>query len=117
MVSSIRKLIGARIKALRSQNAKTQAEVAEAVGCEVTTLGRYERGESAPDGEQLVKMAIFFSVSPMELLPGEIDVDRQAVLDLRSLLVDLIHSIDDPAELQRLIMLVKASDKTLSSPR
>lgn len=103
MNSPIRTLIGQRIKAFRKKNRATQAALAEAIGCEVTTLGRYERGEYAPDGEQLVKIAAFFQITPMDLLPGHIDVERQAVIDLRAGLVECIYAIDDPIELGKLL--------------
>lgn len=107
MSSSIRKLIGSRIRTFRKQKNVTQAALAEAIGCEVTTLGRYERGEYAPDGEQIVKIAVFFSITPMDLLPGKVDMDRQLILDLRSDLVDAIFAIDDPRELEKLCKMAR----------
>lgn len=110
-MSATRKLIGARIKSHRKARNITQAVLAEALDCEVTTLGRYERGDYAPDGEQLLQLAAFFKVSPIDFLPTEIDVRWQAVCDLRSVLLDLIYRIDDPAELQHLIVTAKRPNK------
>jgi transcriptional regulator with XRE-family HTH domain len=107
MTSPIRTLIGQRIKAFRKKHRATQAVLAEAIGCEVTTLGRYERGEYAPDGEQLVKIAAFFQITPMDLLPGEVDIERQSIIDLRAGLVESIYSIDDPIELGKLLEKAK----------
>lgn len=104
MTSATRALIGARIKSHRKARNVTQAVLAEALDCEVTTIGRYERGEFSPDGEQLIKLAKFFKVSPIDFLPTEIDVRWQTVCDLRSVLIDQIYRIEDPAELQRLIL-------------
>ncbi|MBD8577563.1 helix-turn-helix transcriptional regulator [Pseudomonas syringae] len=103
MTSSIRKLIGLRIKTFRKKERLNQEAVAEAIGCDVTTLSRYERGEYAPDGEQLVKLAILFKVSPMDFLPGEVEISRQVILDLRAKIVDLAYDIDDPIALQDIV--------------
>jgi len=117
MTSTIRKLIGSRIKAHRKNQGVTQEVLAEALGCESTTLGRYERGEYAPDGEQLVKLAQFFGVTPMDFLPGDVDIHRQAVLDLRANLTELLFTIDDLDELQHLIAVVRNSQKKPFKPR
>lgn len=102
-MTPIRKIIGTRIKTYRKGQGATQAALAEAIDCEVTTIGRYERGDSAPDGEQLIKIAEFFGVSPMDFLPIKIDITRQEVLDLRADLIDLVYRINDPKQLERLI--------------
>jgi transcriptional regulator with XRE-family HTH domain len=106
-MTPIRTIIGSRIKLYRKDNGITQAALAEAIDCEVTSIGRYERGETAPDGEQLVKMAEFFGISPMDFLPVKIDVTRQSVLDLRAELIDLLYRIHDPKRLEGLIKIVK----------
>lgn len=103
MTSPIRTLIGSRIRSHRKAKHITQAALAEALDCEVTTISRYERGDYSPDGEQLVKLAVYFGVSPLDFLPSEVEVRWQAVFELRSILIDLIHRIDDPTHLQRLI--------------
>lgn len=111
MTTPFKKIVGARIKTHRKRKGVTQAAVAEHLDCEVTTVGRYERGEHALDSEQLVKLAHFFGVSPLDFLPTEIDVRWQVVMDLRSTLVDLIYQIDDPALLATLIANTKAHQK------
>ncbi len=103
MTSPIRTLIGSRIKSHRKAKLITQAALAEALDCEVTTIGRYERGEHSPDGEQLVKLAVFFGVSPIDFLPAERDVRWETICELRSILIELIYHIDEPALLERLI--------------
>lgn len=107
MTSAIRKFIGARIKLCRTQKKLTQAALAEVLGCEVTTLGRYERGEFAPDGEQLVILAQFFKISPMDFLPCENDISRQMVIDLRKVLIDSIFLLDDAERLRQLISMAQ----------
>ncbi|WP_055137537.1 helix-turn-helix domain-containing protein [Pseudomonas corrugata] len=112
MTSPIRALIGSRIRSHRKARHITQAVLAEALDCEVTTIGRYERGDHSPDGEQLVKLANFFNVSPLDFLPAEIDIRWQTVCELRSVLIDLIYRIDDPVELRRLITAATPAKKT-----
>jgi transcriptional regulator with XRE-family HTH domain len=106
-MNSIRTIIGSRIKAYRKIKGVTQAVLAEAIDCEVTSIGRYERAETAPDGEQLVRMAEYFGISPMDFLPVKIDVTRQRVLDLRAEMTELLYRINDPKQLERLISVAK----------
>jgi transcriptional regulator with XRE-family HTH domain len=107
MTSSIRVYIGSRIKAHRKEKRVTQAGLAEAIGCEVGTIGRYERGENSPDSEQLIGMAAFFGVSPMDFLPVEVDMKRQTILDLRAELIEMVHRINDQKLLEHLIESLK----------
>jgi transcriptional regulator with XRE-family HTH domain len=106
-MNSIRTIIGSRIKAYRKIKGVTQAALAEAIDCEVTSIGRYERAETAPDGEQLVRMAEYFGISPMDFLPIKTDVTRQRVLDLRAEMTELLYRINDPKQLERLISVAK----------
>lgn len=103
MTSPIRTLIGSRIRWHRKARNITQAVLAEVIGCEDTTVGRYERGEYALDGEQLVKVASYFGVSPLDFLPSESDIRWQTVSELRSTLIDLVYRIEEPETLLRLI--------------
>lgn len=103
MTSPIRSLIGDRIRRYRKARSLTQSQVAEAIGCEVATLSRYERGEFAPDGEQLMKLATLFQISPIDFFPGETEVDRQTARDLRARLIDMAYLIENPAHLAWLI--------------
>ncbi|MGM7284699.1 helix-turn-helix transcriptional regulator [Pseudomonas guariconensis] len=111
MTTPIRMLIGARIRSYRKAKGVTQALLAEALDCEVTTIGRYERGEHSPDGEQLIKLATFFDASPLDFLPTELEVGWQSVSTLRSVLIDLIYRINDPADLQNLINTAKSQGR------
>lgn len=106
-MSSIRQIIGSRIKTHRKIKGITQAALAEAIDCEVTSIGRYERAETAPDGEQLIRMAEYFGISPMDFLPVKIDVTRQSVLEMRSELADLIFRINDPKQLEHLMSMAR----------
>lgn len=111
MTPPIRSLIGTLIKSARQAKRLTQADVAEALGCELETISRYERGKSIPDSEQLLNLAIFLGVSPLELLPYKADLSRESLLRLRATLHDLILTIDDPALLTSLISQASAGKK------
>jgi transcriptional regulator with XRE-family HTH domain len=106
-MTPIRKIIGSRIKSHRKDMGISQAVLAEAIDCEVTTIGRYERGEYAPDGEQLVKIAQFFGISIMDLFPVKIDIKHQAVIETRAELIDMVYKINDLTQLERLISVAK----------
>ncbi len=112
MTPPIRSLIGNLIKSARQAKSLTQADVAEALGCELETISRYERGKSIPDSEQLLNLAIFLGVSPLELLPYKADLSRrESLLRLRAELHVLILTIDDPALLTSLIDQASAGKK------
>lgn len=111
MTPPARMLIGAKIRSYRKAKGVTQAALAEALDCEVTTLGRYERGDHSPDGEQLMKLADFFEASPMDFLPTDVEVRWQSVTSLRAILIDLIYRINDPADLQMLITAAESQGR------
>lgn len=103
MTTPTRKFIGGRIKAYRKDKGITQAVVADALGCEITTVSRYERGETTPDSEQLLVLANLLAVTPMELLPAEPDLRWSRVVDLRATLLEQVYAINDPDALLQLI--------------
>ena len=55
---------------MRVAAAKTQREVAAAVGVTERAYVRWEQGEALPDAQNLVRLADFFGVEPRELLPS-----------------------------------------------
>jgi transcriptional regulator with XRE-family HTH domain len=109
MNSPIRMLIGSRIRSHRKAMRISQAALAEALDLEPTTLSRYERGDYSPDGEQLIRLSNFFGVSPLDFLPTAVETQWQAVVELRSILIDLVYRINDPDELERLISTARGS--------
>ena len=58
------------LKKLRKQNKLTQRSVAEALHISQTSVSKYERGESEPDLEMVLKMADFFGVTVDEFIRG-----------------------------------------------
>ena len=59
------------LKKLRKQNKITQRDLAAAFHISQTSVSKYERGESEPDLEMVIKMADFFEVSIDEFVRGK----------------------------------------------
>ena len=59
------------LKILRKKNTLTQRSVAEALHISQTSVSKYERGESEPDLEMVIKMADFFGVTVDEFIRGK----------------------------------------------
>jgi transcriptional regulator with XRE-family HTH domain len=111
MTSPTRKFIGGRIRALRKAKGITQAVLAEALECEIATISRYERGAHSPDSEQLLTLARLLDVSPMDILPSELDISRAQVIELRTKLIELIYKIESPLLLEQLIKTIHLVEK------
>lgn len=62
--------VGPRIKEQRKAHKESQSTVAEAVGVDPQTVGRWERGENKPPIERLDALAHRWNV-PLEYLTGE----------------------------------------------
>ena len=59
------------LKILRKKNRITQRDLANALHISQTSVSKYERGESEPDLEMVIKMADFFEVSIDEFVRGK----------------------------------------------
>lgn len=57
-----------KLKHLRTENSKLQREIAEYLGIDRTTYGKYETGASEPDFQTTLKIAEYFDVSVDYLL-------------------------------------------------
>lgn len=55
------------LRRLRQEKAISIPDLAEALGCNKTTIQRWERGEFSPRGEDVLSIAILFGV-PIESL-------------------------------------------------
>ena len=58
------------LKTLRKKNRITQHELANALHISQTSVSKYERGESEPDLEMVIKMADYFGVTVDEFIRG-----------------------------------------------
>ena len=59
------------LKILRKKNRITQRELANALHISQTSVSKYERGESEPDLEMVIKMSDFFGVTIDEFIRGK----------------------------------------------
>ena len=89
---------GKILKDLRIKYNYSQDEVANKIGSTKMTISRYERGERKIGGENLVKLAKLFNVSPEYLLNGEEISTGNAVIktkdDLRKEMMAFFKSSD-----------------------
>lgn len=66
-MSTIKKLLGQRIKAIRKSKGITQEQLAESVGIGTANISYIETGRFAPSIENFEKIAEALSVEPHEL--------------------------------------------------
>ena len=59
------------LKKLRKQNKITQRDLAAALHISQTSVSKYERGESEPDLEMVIKMSDYFGVTIDEFIRGK----------------------------------------------
>lgn len=57
-----------KLKQARKENGYSQADLAEALGVDIKTVGNWERGKTLPDIEQLWKCANALHTDPNDLL-------------------------------------------------
>lgn len=62
-----KKRISENLIKLRTENRKTQKEVADAIGVAVSTYGMYEIGKRIPNDENKRKIAFFFKTTVQEI--------------------------------------------------
>jgi len=74
---------GENLRRCREACAFSQQQVADALNINRTTYTKYETGDSEPGLVTLVKLAVIFNVSPMELLPLLDDEEIGALTDSR----------------------------------
>ena len=110
-MTNLRNVIGAKIKALRKACQMSQAELAHLIGSDAPLIGRYERGLTLPNIEQLIRIATVFNVAPGEILPGGQDELRSRLIALRQELAEKIVQVDSPESLEEIIRL---TDKFIS---
>lgn len=81
---------GERLKGLREDRGLTQEELAAHIGISEPQIWRYEKGDSEPRADTILKLAVFFGVStdyllgnsdfPGMLVEGELSPRESAVL-------------------------------------
>ena len=61
-------MIGENIKTYRQKKGYTQEEVANRLHVTRQTISKWEKGQSVPDAEQLIKLAVILETTVSELL-------------------------------------------------
>ena len=75
-----------RLKELRRQQERTQADLAKLLGVTRTAISKLELGQQQPNAIQLLKMAQYFNVSVDFLLECEHAEDSNEIYDLFNML-------------------------------
>jgi transcriptional regulator with XRE-family HTH domain len=55
--------LGIRLKQLRIERGLNQIDIANMLGVERSTYGKYETGDSSPDYDKLIQLSNFYQVS------------------------------------------------------
>lgn len=71
------KKIGLFLKALRSEKAVTQAELAERLGVSNRSVSRWENGTTMPDFDLILELAKYYDVEVSEILNGKRSEDQE----------------------------------------
>lgn len=70
-------MFGENLKTLRKNKGFTQEELAARLNVVRQTVSKWEKGQSVPDSEMLVRLAEIFGVPVSQLLGGPIEPDAQ----------------------------------------
>ena len=70
-------MFGENLKTLRKNKGITQEELAARLNIVRQTVSKWEKGQSVPDSEMLVRLAEIFEVPVSQLLGGPIEPDAQ----------------------------------------
>ena len=70
-------MFGENLKTLRKNKGFTQEELAARLNIVRQTVSKWEKGQSVPDAEMLVKLAEIFEVQVSQLLGSRIEPDAQ----------------------------------------
>lgn len=75
-----------RLKELRRQQERTQADLAKLLGVNRTAISKLELGQQQPNALQLLKLSRYFNVSVDFLLECEHEDDSNEIYDLMKML-------------------------------
>jgi transcriptional regulator with XRE-family HTH domain len=81
-MSSIQKLFGARLKALRLERGLTVAEVAAALDCDISSIYSIEKGRHAPSFQRVVQLAELLRVDELDLFTYPSEKARHELIEM-----------------------------------
>lgn len=115
-MDTVRYQLALRLKSIRKSKGLNQAELAEAMGCEINTISRYETGTNAPSIEHLLRLAEALDVSPMEILPPR-NPTVQRLFQLRVEISEKLYEIDNPDNLEKILSLANTFISPNAQPK
>jgi len=103
MNDQVKRNIGLRVKAARTQKGLTQAQLAEAIDKAFETISNIERGKTAPNFSTLADIADVLGLPMREFF----DVDHEDVTDDRQRLLMQVNTLVSQLDDRQLGLLVK----------
>jgi transcriptional regulator with XRE-family HTH domain len=111
----MKKEIGQRLKLVREKKDLSQADLGDKLGIQYQHVSKYERGESVPTWEYLIKLNEIYGVNINWLLTGNgipflsgeypiiEDTEKQTIRDKDSTIDEIVAVLEKDAELKVLI--------------
>lgn len=103
MNDQVKRNIGLRVKAARTQKGLTQAQLAEAIDKAFETISNIERGKTAPNFSTLADIANVLGLPMREFF----DVDEADVSDARQRLLMSVNTLVSRLDDRQLNLLLK----------
>lgn len=103
MSKQLKQNIGLRVKAARTQQGLTQAQLAEAIDKAFETISNIERGKTAPNFSTLYDIANVLGLPMREFF----DVDEEDLTDARQRLLMQVNSMIAQMDDRQLNLLLK----------
>ena len=103
MSDQLKRNIGLRVKAARTQKGLTQAQLAEAIDKAFETISNIERGKTAPNFSTLADIADVLGLPMREFF----DVDHEDVTDDRQRLLMQVNTLVSQLDDRQLNLLLK----------
>jgi transcriptional regulator with XRE-family HTH domain len=106
-MSSLRRQVGTKVRHYRERAGLTQTELGDLIGKSLETVGRIERGSTAPSLALLEKLADALKVDPRDLLGTGSHAARTRKPDPLARLIDRLAGLPDD-DLERAEKLLTA---------
>lgn len=106
-MSSLRRQVGTKVRHYRERAGLTQTELGDLIGKSLETIGRIERGTTAPSLSLLEKLADALKVEPRDLLGTGSHAAKTRKADPLALIIDRLAGLSD-ADLARAEKLLAA---------
>lgn len=106
-MSSLRRQVGTKVRHYRERAGLTQTELGDLIGKSLETIGRIERGTTAPSLALLEKLADALKVEPRDLLGTGSHAAKTRRADPLAQIIDRLAGLSD-ADLARAEKLLGA---------